>query len=507
MNLKDYTFRDFLFEAEMLDLSILSADKFLTSKSKIDEFLTSEVTVEEKLDGVKLTIIKKDNNGNINDYIIAYKGNILYSSEFNYNSDYKIKTDSIGNSQFKLIFDHISKLSKNSIPTGTELFVEFLMNKPTLSSNYNSKHKMVLIGYSKSTFQEEFGRLKTQNSGMKTDLRDTYAKELKIDTPPVLFKGIFGAINLFERGIINDKLKAEFNNRKKSMKWENQELLVQDIKSLFLFLESKYGGKPEGIVLSYKGRLLKFQQDYQTNQDARRLIKGQYIEDEKEKENQYWLNVQGTAQRIVNTIKLSRLEVMLEELSLIIKKLPLNFSHSKKNDTQIKDDIQGSCKILLIKKLKGNDNCLFLGKFRILTKAHYDIIKKGQKLFDKVVVALITSRDTADTYELRKEMLKKAFGNDIIIIENSSGNIGTLLKKAGININAILAGSDRVKEYQNQIGTQLGLYVKEIPRTGEDISATKIIENITNEAYFKKNTPREIHSLYSKILKKYLKNA
>ena len=503
MNLNNYTFRDFLFESDMLDISILSADKYLTSKAKIDEFLTSEVTVEEKLDGVKLTIVKKEDNGNINDYIIAYKGSILYSSEFDYQSDSKIKNDSIGNSQFKLVFEHLSKLSKNTIPVGTELFVEFLMNKPTLSSNYTSKHKMVLIGYSKSTFTEDFGKLKTTNSGMKTDLRDKYAKELKIDVPPVLFKGIFGAINLFEKGILNDKLKAEFNNRKKSMKWDNNELLVQDIKSMFLFLESKYGGKPEGIVISYKDKILKFQQDYQTNQDARRLIKGQYIEDDKDRENQYWLNVQGAAQGIVNTIRLSRLEVMLQELALIMKKIPLNFSHSKKNETQIKDDIQGSCKILLTKKLKGNDNCLFLGKFRILTKAHYDIIKKGLKLFDKVVVALITSKDTSDTYNLRKEMLQKCFGNDVIIIENSSGNIGTLLKKAGININAILAGSDRVKEYQNQINTQLGLYVKEIPRTGDDISATKIIENISDENYFKRNTPKEIHSLYNKILKSY----
>lgn len=131
----------YLAEADMLDISIASADKFLTSKAKIDEFLTSKVSIEEKLDGVKLTIIKVQEDGNLGDYIIAYKENILYAEEFDYQPMTKIKKESISNSQFKLVLDHFSSLPKNTIPIGTELFVEFLMSKPTLSSNYKSKHK------------------------------------------------------------------------------------------------------------------------------------------------------------------------------------------------------------------------------------------------------------------------------------------------------------------------------------------------------------------------------
>jgi hypothetical protein len=66
-----------------------------------------------------------------------------------------------------------------------------------------------------------------------------------------------------------------------------------------------------------------------------------------------------------------------------------------------------------------------------------------------------------------------------------------------------LAGSDRVRGYQDQIKGQLGLYVKEIPRTGDDISASKIIEKIDDEDYFKKNTPKEIHNLYENLKKVY----
>jgi hypothetical protein len=99
-------------------------------------------------------------------------------------------------------------------------------------------------------------------------------------------------------------------------------------------------------------------------------------------------------------------------------------------------------------------------------------------------------------------MLLAAFPN-LIIIENNTGNISNLLNKTPKNINAILAGSDRVRDYQNQINSQLGLYIKEIPRTSDDISATKVIQNIGDESYFQKNTPKEIWRLYDKIKKEY----
>ena len=493
----------YLAEADMLDISIASADKFLTTKAKIDEFLTSKVTIEEKLDGVKLTVVKVQEEGNLGDYIIAYKENILYAEEFDYQPMTKIKKESISNSQFKIVLDHFASLPKNSIPVGTELFIEFLMSKPTLSSNYKSKHKMVLIGYSKTKYSVNFGKLKTFESVLLTDNRAKYAKELKIDVPSLLFKGVLGASTLFESGILSDKLKSEFNLRKNTMHWNNQELLVQDIKALFLYLESKYGGTAEGIVASYNDKIIKFQQSFQTDQLERAKIKGNYTEVDKDTEAAYWKNVQGAAFGIVNTIRItSKIEDMLKELSLIMKKIPITFTHSKKTEAQIKDDIQGSAKILLLKKMKGNNNCLYFGKFRILTKAHYDIIKKGQRLFDDIVVGLITSKDTSETRDLRKEMLLAAFPN-LIIIENSTGNISTLLKKTPKNINAILAGSDRVREYQNQTSSQLGLHIKEIPRTNDDISATKIIEKIDDESYFQKNTPKEIWRLYDKIKTAY----
>jgi len=241
MNFREYLNK----EKDQLDISIQSADKYLTSEKKVEDFLLSVVQVEHKTDGVKLTVIKKDDN----DYIFAYKGNVLYKSEYDYQPNTKIEKESIGASQFKTVFQHFNKLGKNDIPVGTELFIEFLMSKPTLSSNYIKKHKMVLIGYSNSIWEEKFGKIKTKNSGMQTDKRDIFAKQLKIDIPQLLFHGIMGSQDTFSIGIKNKILKSEFEQQKLLMNWDNYTLLIDEIKQLFLGIESKYGGREEGVVI------------------------------------------------------------------------------------------------------------------------------------------------------------------------------------------------------------------------------------------------------------------
>jgi hypothetical protein len=245
MNFKEFLSK----EKDRLDISIQSADKYLTTEGKIEKFLMSEVYVEHKTDGVKLNVIKKNDNGNIDDYIFAYKGNILYKTEYDYQPNIRVKSESIGASQFKTVFQHFAKLGENDIPKGTELFIEFLMSKHTLSSNYSTKHKMVLIGYSESTYVEKFGKLKTKNTGMKTAKRNEFAKQLKIHIPQLLFCGVLGDKDTFSESIKNSSLKLEFNKQKMSMNWDDYELLLNDIKQLFLGVQSKYGGMEEGVVI------------------------------------------------------------------------------------------------------------------------------------------------------------------------------------------------------------------------------------------------------------------
>jgi hypothetical protein len=100
-------------------------------------------------------------------------------------------------------------------------------------------------------------------------------------------------------------------------------------------------------------------------------------------------------------------------------------------------------------------------------------------------------------------MLELTFGDKIEIFEATSGNLMTLMNRTNENINWIMAGSDRVKAYEKMLERNKDVKVYEIPRTDEDISASKVINEIEDEKYFKKNTPKEIHSLYNEILEAY----
>lgn len=490
-------------KAQMLDISILSADKYLNSLAKIKDFLNSTVEIEHKTDGVKVTIFKKDDTGTLKDYIVAYKGNILYPEEFEYQPEVKIKKESIGSSQFKLIFKHLEKIGKNNIPVGTELFIEYLMRKPTLSSDYNQKHKMVLIGYSKSRYEEKFGKLITYPVGFFTEKRDIYAKELKIDVPQLLFKGILGNVVSFGQGIISDILKKEFEKVKNSLNWDNPELLLNDIKNLFLEIESKYGGREEGVVIKYNGMLLKWQQEYQLDPIARAKIKAKYKENDPKLEDEYWKNVKRVALEISNAIPIKNLQDALKELAIYMKKLKLDFSHSKKTETMIKDDIQLSAKQLIIKNLKGNNNALVIGKFRIVTKdGHAKLFKRASSLFDNLVICIVSNKETIETKKLREKMVR-AVAPNATIIHSTNGNLIRVLEKSPMNINVVYAGSDRVQSYREQLKNTLGVKVLELPRTSNDISASKVIENIHDKEFFLKNTPKEIHNMYDELLKVY----
>lgn len=497
-------FRQFLTKTgDMLDISIQSAISYLTSQKRIQEFLENQVEVQHKVDGVKLTVVKVKDKGNLDDWIIAYKGNVLYK-EFDYQPNSRVKSDSIGASQFKIVLDHFSSLGKTSIPVGTELFIEYLMRKPTLSAEYTKYHKMILIGSSESTWSVSFGKLKTANSGLDINTRGEFAKELKMDIPLVLFKGILASEREFEKGITYPELGKLFQERKSSMNWNNPELLIDDIKELFLDVESKYGGKEEGVVLIQQDKILKFQQEYQNDKEARKLVKLKFCNSTSELESRYWAMVNSRALELstkVGTGTEKALPELLSNLSTELKHFQVDFTHEKKSSYNIKDDIQLTAKTQIIKNIRGNNNCLIVGKFRVLTTGHFAMISRAQKLFDKVVICLVTNTDTQSTLDIRVEMLQETFP-EIQIIHHSSGNLLSILGKSPVNINAVYAGSDRISDYIRQL-QRSSIGVREMPRTDEDISASKVIENIQDNKYFQDNTPEQIHHLYNKLKATY----
>lgn len=508
MNLRTY-----LTEAkDQLDISIQAASKYLTSDAKKDAFVSANVSVEMKYDGVKITLVYIDDTGDFTkDWIVSYKGEIQYPKEFDFAADSSIKKSSIANAQFKLVFEHLSKITPNlgNIPKNTEFFIEMLMKKPTLSSNY-TKHGMIIIASSPCTWEDNFGKLKTQST-FDTSKRSKYSKILDIPEPTVIFNGILGSESGFENSIKVPELKSAYNDIKSAIDWSDIDSIIRNVSEMFLSLDSKYGShKEEGVVIIYKNgeRILKFQQEYQVDQAARKIIKDRFKESDADVENAYWDSIRLNAMNIISAVTRGKLPKYvdfpdtLENCAKALKKLNLSFEHSKKNNLQIKDDIQGNIKMILRKNLKGNNNFLFLGKFRVLSTAHYNIIKEGLKKFDGGVVCVVTSKDTKDTKDLRTEMVKKAFPK-IEIVHHSTGNLFGIMGKATKNINVVLAGSDRVSAYKATLSRNPDLSVEETKRTNSDISASKIIENINDEKYFKKNTPKAIHSMYKDIHRVY----
>ena len=134
-------------ESEMLDISILNIDK---AKKQIVGLLDIPVIVTEKTDGVKITIVRNNNDKSDNwkdNWIVSYKGNVIHPEDFSGvdpETEKQSLSSSIGVTQFKKIFNILEqanlKKSIKEIPKNTELFFEFLMRKPTLTRQYKKYH-------------------------------------------------------------------------------------------------------------------------------------------------------------------------------------------------------------------------------------------------------------------------------------------------------------------------------------------------------------------------------
>ena len=131
---------------EMMDISIKNIFKELNKKEKEKDFLSDNIEKQEKLDGIKATLIHIDNTGDYTkDWIVAYKGTIIYPSEVHkLGSIEKVKKESYGESQFAFIWDKLKKANYKSLPLNQEFFVEFLVKKATVMSSYSNLNGILL---------------------------------------------------------------------------------------------------------------------------------------------------------------------------------------------------------------------------------------------------------------------------------------------------------------------------------------------------------------------------
>ena len=506
-----------------IDISIKSADKVLKDKRKLLTFLENHTRVELKLDGVKVQIIvKKDADPTkpyYENFIVAYKGNVLWPEEFDYNDDEEAKA-SIGSSQYKFIWDTLKQADITKLPKGYQFFCEYLIKKPTLMSQYTNLYNLILLAYGPCNYKIENGMLITDNSDFDFDLdeRIQYAKALGIQVPPEVFEGVLYPTDNLIKGIKYDQILQNVKNKENEFKNAETdiELYWKLVNNSFLEVKDPFGGKPEGYVFWTDGfPPLKIQQEYQLSKEERAKVKAQYKEDNPLIEATYWAQVKKLAEDLVAQIPIKSkdnvdMRSALAKLAQLIKKLPENvITHSKKNWATIKDDIFLTAKLMLIRRL-AKKYALVIGKFRVLTNGHIKMIRKALEKYAGVVIAVTINKETKRTLDLRIGALERCFKKEIKsgqvkIIPVRTGNLATIINKAlPIIIGGVVAGSDRVPGYQEQI-QKLGqdLHIIEIPRDESAISATKVIQNLDNEAYFKRNTPKCVWDLYPQYLKVY----
>ena len=507
---------------DMLDISILNVDKAVMNTKKqvqpekIRALLNMNFTVTQKFDGVKLSLWRNNEKYDATDYsknwVVAYKNRIMYPEDFETIDREEIKTKSTSISQYALVHDHLKQNNAKlaQVPPGTEFFVEFIMNKPTTTRDYEKYHAMVLLAYAPAEATIEGGMIRTKPQGFNQDKVKEYASALEMMTPPQIFEGKLSNDGEIRKGIQSEELLNAYEQYKDQIDWVDWEQTFAGIKQMFLDVQSPFGGKEEGVVLlNDEGKFFKILQTDQHDKEVRMQKKMKYKADDQDVENQYWADVTALAKKITGKLKDGSINQKLKQYSGVVYKAAEDIlpEHPKKDIHQIRDDVYLTGREHVIRSMKENQNALFLGKMRVLTKAHAGAIQQGLDQVNDVVVALVTGKDTKVPFALRKKMVEATFPG-ITVIEVSTGNLITAINKSKKMINAVIAGSDRVDAYKEQLKRSPNVEVIEIKRdmdSAENVSATRTFQAIAddNEQEFQAMTPPAVHPFFEE-LKQYV---
>ena len=343
----------------MLDISIKDLRKVITTPKKASDFVRKHITVVEKIDGTKLTLIRNDANFDPKDYaknwIVAYKGHIIYPTEFGGLSgrEEEIRKESIGTAQYKFVHDHLKKVhpETGSIPKGTEFFVEFVQNKPTITRDYAKKHGMYLIGFGSSEHADVRGQLLT-SSNFEEDPEKlaVYAETLQLGTFPVVFDGNLSSRAAVEASIKDDGLRELLRLSLADVNFLDPVGVVSGVADAFSKLESSLGGSAEGVVIHVggdEGQLLKVLASDQHDKEVRQVKKQRY-KGTPEEEELYWKDVNSLVDDILDEIPVDDPEEMMDVLATRVYSMKdLGISHPAKTRLNMQEDLLLTAKLRL----------------------------------------------------------------------------------------------------------------------------------------------------------------
>jgi len=155
---------------------------------------------------------------------------------------------------------------------------------------------------------------------------------------------------------------------------------------------------------------------------------------------------------------------------------------------------------------------IFSGRFQPVTKAHAQIVQTIGKENKHGTVFLVKGKKTSEDKErnpfdaeTQKKMLQLISPSNVQIKIISTGFfVGELNDMADGTKFVAYAGSDRIKAYEKYnkyMEDDRTLEVREIKRTDDDISATKVREALINNDIeaFKKLTDKKMHKMFEEL--------
>ncbi len=382
-----------------LDVSIKHLKKEITTDKKALEFVSKKLQVEEKIDGTKLVIIRTDKDDKedwYNNWIVAYKGNILYPEEFKYLSDKEkenIKTSSIGISQYAIVFDRLRSINASNVPKNTGFSLEFAQNKETLTRTYNVTQALFLRSFAPVKYYINKGFVTTSLTGAEiTDKKriEQMAKVLGVFTFPIWLSGFINTEVNFRAAIKNKALLNVFEQTQ--IDYSNPMDIVAKFANMVVKVESSLGGLPEGVVITTNdGKLYKVTQEDQYSLDVRGAKKAQYVMDP-EKEKIYQATVREIAKQIISKLDLTQpLNIVLGQYNQLLKNVNLNkLPHEKKTDINKLDDLMLTGKFIIQQRLFIGTGTKTLGIVPMAGKpvhaGHWKLIELAAKENEKVIV-------------------------------------------------------------------------------------------------------------------------
>jgi len=486
----------------------------------------------------KLNLIRNfepfDETNYENNWIVSYKNNILNAFEFEHINNDEIKKESHGISQYKLIHDLLKQKNKllKEIEPGTEFFLEFLMEKPTLTQNYqNAKHALILLGNAKlSSIKKRLGQVfSTQSHEFVHNPNNPQNLQLlsglKIAGPPVVFSGtLFSESGEFNvSGCEYAPLKHQFSSEWLSQAkdaflalspqgpWEshvvgktekNVPKVLKLLAQPFLSYPSSYGkGRIEGSVFMLGGfdgkeRFKIVQEDQYSLQ--KRKDKKQSLHGDEQTQKNYFAEISKKAQEVFDILYQTEqdqtAQTFLKEGSKRCYSLNLKeIDHPTKTNLNKQDDLYLTFKMLvlnhlpfepddqpILSKLYQKKAGVIIGKFRLPTNKHFELIQSALKQSKELIVFIVfTEKQKGLSFDERKSILTDAFPS-LVVEQTQSANLHRLLSPIRENVSSVFCGSDREQDYQEQLDqfnkkyeTDIGLSV--LNRAEDDeISSTQL---------------------------------